>query len=171
MKFLPAIIIIIISILIGNFIFSGVNPRNLNSPLVGKQVPEITIPGALGYGNVTPKFLNNNGHDILLINFFASWCGPCKQEHPELILLKNKGIAIIGVITDDTEANVEKFLAQKGNPYKYIAQDIDGIHAVEWGVSGYPETYFVSGSGKILYKHSGPLTAHYYQKIMGSLGR
>ena len=96
--------------------------------------------------------LNNQGY---IINFFASWCGPCLAEHPTLMDLQSKGVTIIGVNFRDDEENLAVWLEEHGNPFKYILID-NGDIAFEMGLIGVPETYFIQNN-KIINKVQGPL--------------
>ena len=96
----------------------------------------------------------------VIINFFASWCAPCKKEHPLILAIKeNKNnIFIIGIDHKDLESDAKTFLNKEGNPYHFVGMDKDGDIAYKFGVLGLPETFLINKDGKIIYKHSGPLT-------------
>jgi len=102
----------------------------------------------------------------VIINFFASWCAPCKTEHPLLLLLKNKqpGIMIIGIDHKDLKSDAVKFLEVEGNPYHFVGVDSDGSIGLKFEVFGLPETFITNSKGKIIYKHTGPLTKKIVKK-------
>ena len=87
----------------GNFLLSGKNPNELISALIDKKVPNITFPAVKGYEDLSPDYFTKAKQKITLVNFFASWCGPCKEEHPELMRIRNLGVPIIGVAYNDKE--------------------------------------------------------------------
>ena len=93
------------------------------------------------------------------MNFWASWCVPCVQEHPLLVALKERtGVRLYGVNYKDQAAAARRFLGRYGNPFTAVGVDGDGRAAIEWGVYGMPETFVVDGKGRIVYKHVGPIT-------------
>jgi cytochrome c biogenesis protein CcmG, thiol:disulfide interchange protein DsbE len=94
-----------------------------------------------------------------VVNFWASWCAPCVQEHPLLIELKRRtGVRLYGINYKDQTAAARRFLGRYGNPFKAVGVDSDGRAAIEWGVYGMPETFVVNGEGRIVYKHVGPIS-------------
>ena len=97
----------------------------------------------------------------VIINFFASWCAPCKEEHPLLFSLKKNqpNIIIIGINYKDVKSNALKFLENEGNPYHFIGVDENGEIGLGFGVIGLPETFLTNNKGKIVFKHTGPLTS------------
>ena len=95
--------------------------------------------------------------DVKLVNFWASWCGPCRVEHPSLDALSKEGLAIYGVNYKDKPEAAMKFLAELGDPYTAIGADEAGRMALEWGVYGVPETYLINGDGQIVTRIAGPL--------------
>lgn len=142
----------------------GVDSQRLPSALVGKPAPAFTLP-ALEGANV-PAFSDadlRKGH-VTLVNVFASWCGPCRDEHPLLMRLaadeglKKAGVRMAGLSYKDDPANTLRFLRELGAPYDMIGVDRGGRAGVEWGVYGVPETFVVRGDGTIAYKHVGPIT-------------
>ena len=96
---------------------------------------------------------------MTLVNVWASWCAPCRQEHPLLYeLSQDKRFSIAGLNYKDRPENARRFLGELGNPYKAIGVDDAGRAAINWGVYGVPETFLVGKDGKIAYKHVGPLS-------------
>jgi cytochrome c biogenesis protein CcmG/thiol:disulfide interchange protein DsbE len=95
---------------------------------------------------------------VKLVNFWASWCEPCRAEHPILEALQKEGVVIYGVNYKDTPEAAAKFLAEMGNPYTKIGAD-SGPMALDWGVYGVPETYVIDGKGVVVLRVAGPITA------------
>jgi len=96
---------------------------------------------------------------VTLVNVFASWCAPCREEHPVLLALsQDKRFAMAGLNYKDQPENARRFLGDLGNPYQAIGVDPAGRTAIDWGVYGVPETFVIGKDGKIAYKHVGPLT-------------
>lgn len=95
---------------------------------------------------------------IKLVNFWASWCAPCRVEHPNLEELSGQGIPIYGINYKDSQSNALGFLDNLGDPYTAVGADTKGRTALDWGVYGVPETYVIDGNGTILMRHAGPVT-------------
>jgi len=132
------------------------DPDALPSALEGKSAPAVEIT-QLGTGTpFTDETLRADG--VKLVNFWASWCAPCRVEHPQLEALAESGIAIYGVNYKDKAPNALKFLADLGDPYKSIGADETGRMALNWGVYGVPETYVIDSNGIIVLRFAGPIT-------------
>ena len=129
-----------------------VNP----SAMVGQPLPDLTLSPLPGGAARRLRAAAGPG---VLINFYASWCAPCEQEHPTLLALKAEGVRIIGVAYKDKPENTKAMLARLGDPFAETLVDADGRAGLEFGVSGVPETFLVGSDGRILAKHTGPLTA------------
>jgi cytochrome c biogenesis protein CcmG/thiol:disulfide interchange protein DsbE len=132
------------------------NPDELPSALIGSVVP-VTEPAPLGGLPVLDQAALLDG-EIKLVNFFASWCAPCRVEHPNLMALGDEGLPIYGINYKDDPDKALAFLAELGNPYLAAGADPDGQIALDWGVYGVPETFVVDGSGRILLRIAGPVT-------------
>ena len=128
-----------------------VNP----SALVGRPLPAVSLPSLDG-GPAQPLPVRVKGP--ALVNFFASWCVPCAEEHPALMAMKAAGASIVGVAYKDDAAATRAFLAGRGDPFTTILMDPQGAAGVELGVSGVPETFAVDARGVIAAKHTGPLS-------------
>ncbi len=133
------------------------DPKLLPSALVDKDVPQNKLP---------PLSKNKRGFDHedlvggeTLVNFFSSWCGPCRVEHDLLMKIsKEKTVRLFGInYKDQTQAAIN-WLNQLGDPFERIVADKDGRAAIDWGVYGVPETYLIDKQGKVRYRHVGPLT-------------
>ena len=132
------------------------NPQVQPQALVGKPAPALSLP-TLKEGTPTSVPQAAAAGPIIL-NFFASWCGPCEIENPVLMTLKGDKVRVVGVAYKDAPQNTTGFLNRLGDPYTEVLVDRDGRAGVEFGVTGVPETYVVAADGRILAKHTGPLT-------------
>ena len=144
-------------------LYSG-DPQKLPSALIGKPVPQFALPAVEGATSAGFSQAELTSGTITLVNIFASWCVPCRDEHPVLMQmakdekLRALGVKIFGLNYKDEPANARGFVTQYGNPYERIGADRSGRTGIEWGVYGVPETFVVRGNGTIAYKHIGPLT-------------
>ena len=127
----------------------------LPSALMGKPAPAIALDGLGGAQGFGPDDLADG--EVKVVNFWASWCAPCRIEHGLFALMKGR-VALWGVNYKDGTDNALGFLDELGDPFDRIGVDADGRAAIEWGVYGVPETYVVDGAGRIVWKHVGPLT-------------
>lgn len=155
--YLPLILFIGLVMVFLLRLFSG-DPSKLPSALLGKPVPVFTLPAI--EGSSQPGFSNADlaKGKVSLVNVFASWCAPCREEHPLLMeLAKDPRIVLFGINQKDKAENARRFLGRLGNPYVAAGADANGRISIDWGVYGVPETFLVSGEGRILYKHVGPL--------------
>lgn len=147
------------------------DPRKVPSPLIGKLVPEFSLPPVkgrtLGLASADLK-----GH-VSLVNVFASWCVPCRQEHPLFVELKAKGVVPIhGINYKDQPDAAARWLDELGDPYTRTGADLDGRVAIDWGVYGVPETFLIDREGRIAYKQIGPITPQILEeKILPVLRR
>ena len=141
------------------------DPSKLPSALIGKKAPVFALPALEGFG--VASGLSNSDltlGKVTLVNVFASWCLPCRDEHPFLVQLSRdvslagKGVRLAGIAYKDEPANSRKFLTEVGNPYALIGVDQSGRTGIDWGVYGVPETFVVRGDGTIAYKFVGPLS-------------
>lgn len=128
--------------------------------LAGKQVPRTILPALVSGITAASVFDTKNFRDrVTLVNFWGSWCPPCREEHPFLMTLANNPLFdLVGINYKDTEENSLRFLGTFGNPFRITGFDRGGRAAIDWGVYGPPETFIVSKEGIILYRHIGPLT-------------
>ncbi len=136
-----------------------VNGRDVSaipSALIGKKAPSLDLPPLEGSNTAALTNTAMKGK-LTLVNVFASWCVPCRQEHPILKDLANDSrISIVGINYKDRNDNALRFLGELGNPYRAIGVDPNGKAAIDWGVYGIPESYLVGPDGTILYKKVGP---------------
>ncbi len=131
------------------------NPDELPSAAVGRAAPVVTLENFEGLETFTDADLRDGS--VKLVNFWASWCGPCRAEHPTLMQLQAEGLDIYGVNYKDVPANGAAFLEELGNPYTKGGADALGKMALNWGLYGVPETYLVDGDGTVLARVAGPL--------------
>jgi len=135
----------------------------LPSTLIGHPAPQFSLPalpGAALGGTSVPGFSNDDlKGGVTIVNIFASWCVPCRDEHPLLLKLsKDARIRLMGINYKDQPDNARRFLGALGNPYEGIGMDTEGRAAIDWGVYGVPESFVINRNGEIIYKHVGPLT-------------
>ena len=137
-------------------------PSKVPSALIDKPVPEFSLPPVQGFekaGGFATADLGNG--EIALVNIFASWCGPCRVEHPLLMALAEAGtVPLYGINYKDTPDDAERWLGRLGNPYTLMGADLNGRTGIEWGVYGVPETFVVDGSGRIRHRHVGVLSKY-----------
>lgn len=162
--FLPGIAFFALAIMFGVMLFQpGRDTSVVPSALIGKAAPNTPLPAIPGLttddGQPLPGFDPEAFDGPVVVNVWASWCGPCREEHPILMALsEQEGVTLAGLnYKDKTDAAV-KFLGNLGNPYDMAGADSNGRAGIEWGVYGVPETFVVSADGEIIYKHVGPLT-------------
>ncbi len=139
----------------------GRDPSEVPSALINQPVLDFDLAGVEGRkknsGGLTLDDLKSG--QVTLVNYWASWCGPCRVEHPLLEELASKhGITVHGVNYKDDPEDAVDFLESLGDPYDLIGRDKTGRTAIDWGVYGVPETFVVDGNGVIRHKHIGPLT-------------
>ena len=135
---------------------NGLDVAAIPSALIGKPAPSLALPPL--EGSATPALTDAAIRGKLtLVNVFASWCVPCRQEHPLLKqLATDPRLTIVGINYKDRNDNALRFLGELGNPYRAIGVDPNGKAAIDWGVYGIPESYLVGPDGTILYKRVGP---------------
>lgn len=132
------------------------DPDELPSALAGGPAPETVVQPLGDLVHFDDAVLRDG--NVKLVNFFASWCAPCRVEHPNLTLLQAEGLPIYGINYKDDPANALAFLAELGDPYAATGADPDGRVAIDWGVYGVPETFVVDGDGKVIARLAGPVT-------------
>ncbi|WP_174301451.1 redoxin family protein [Caulobacter sp. S45] len=131
------------------------DPHFTPDALVGQSAPDAVLPHLDGSG---PAHLAGALKGPVLVNFFFSTCPPCIEEAPALMALKSQGVRLVGVAYKEPPADTQGFLSRFGNPFAEVLVDRQGRAAIDWGVSGAPETFLVAADGKVLAKHSGALT-------------
>ncbi|WP_105374454.1 DsbE family thiol:disulfide interchange protein [Neorhizobium huautlense] len=157
---LPLVVFLGFAAVAGKMLYDqDVNGRDISaipSALIGKKAPSLALPPLEGSNTAALTDAAIAGK-LTLVNVFASWCVPCRQEHPILKELAKDGrLTVVGINYKDRNDNALRFLGELGNPYKAIGVDPNGKAAIDWGVYGIPESYLVGPDGTILYKKVGP---------------
>jgi cytochrome c biogenesis protein CcmG/thiol:disulfide interchange protein DsbE len=132
------------------------DPTALPSALQGQVVPSLSLTPVGDLPPLSDDLLRAPG--VKLVNFWASWCAPCRAEHPILAEIAAQGIPIHGVNYKDDPAKAQAFLAELGNPYASIGADATGRTAIDWGLYGVPETFVIDGNGTVVLRFAGPIT-------------
>lgn len=128
----------------------------LPSARAGQTAPTMNLQEMEGRALFTDDMIRAG--EVTLVNFWASWCPPCRAEHPELEALAEQGLTVLGVNYRDNPARAEDFLVELGDPYRAVGADPQARMGLDWGVVGLPETFVVDGEGQIVLRYAGPLT-------------
>ncbi len=136
--------------------------NGLPSTFIGKPAPPVTEVALQGYVGAKPEDFARG--EVTLVNFWASWCPPCRAEHPRLLKLAEQGIPIIGVNFNDRAGDASAYLAEAKNPFIAVPFDPNGRSAFDWGVSAPPETFILGPDGTVLYRFIGPLVGSDYEQ-------
>jgi cytochrome c biogenesis protein CcmG/thiol:disulfide interchange protein DsbE len=153
---LPALLLALLLVRFAQPLLRGDDPSRIASALVGKRVPAFALAGLDGAAGPSSDRLKGQ---VTLVNFFASWCTPCRAEHPSLMrLAASQKAVVIGVAYKDDPAATNKFLAELGNPFALVGVDRAGSTGIEFGLSGVPETFVVDAKGIVRDRYVGPLT-------------
>ena len=135
----------------------GLNPREVPSPLIGKPAPAFALP-RLDDASQTVRREDLLGQ-VWMLNVWASWCAPCREEHPLVIdIARRQLVPVYGLNYKDTAPAAKAWLAGLGNPYRATLVDADGRAGIDFGVYGVPETFIIDRQGIVRLKHTGPLT-------------
>lgn len=170
MKIVFKLIPLIVFAAIAGFLFKGLalDPAELPSPLIGKTAPEFTVarlprtPNDPEMGNFSSADLEGQ---VWVLNVWASWCGPCVQEHPYLVsLAQQRSVPLVGLNYKDLPEDAQPWLARLGDPFTHLLDDRQGDVGLDWGVYGVPETFIIDASGKVRYKHVGPVDGQALQE-------
>ena len=146
------------------------DPSKLPSALLDRPAPEFALRELAGSDVPALSSASLQGK-VSLVNVFASWCVPCRAEHPILMrLARENGVPVYGISYKDKAADSLKFLRELGNPYAAIGHDESGRVGIEWGVYGVPETFVVDRTGRIRHKHVGPITPKDLETLLPLIG-
>lgn len=138
------------------------NPEELPSTLIGQKAPPVTEVALDGFSGLNGSDLTEG--QLTLVNFWASWCPPCRAEHPTLHDLANQGYRIVGVNFSDQKSAATQYLNTEGNPFAAVPFDPKGRTRFDWGVAAPPETFIVAADGTVLFKFIGPLVGSDYEQ-------
>ena len=170
---LPGLVFAALALLFLVRLFSG-DPSRLPSALIGRPVPAVQLGALEGLPADGQPVPGLTAADLkgrtTVVNVWASWCAPCRQEHPVLMdLARNPAVRVVGINYKDNAENARRFLGALGNPFAAVGVDPNGRAAIDWGVYGVPETFIVGPDGTIRYKHVGPLLRETLQPFLAAL--
>ena len=163
MRLLPVAVFAAIALFFAVALKGG-DPSKIPSMLIGKSAPQTAFPALeelTANGKAVPGFVSADlaKGKVTIVNFWASWCAQCVDEHPYLETLKaDTGAELYGVNYKDSAVAARRYLSRYGNPYSAVGVDGGGRSAIDWGVYGMPETFVINGKGQVVYKHIGPLS-------------
>ncbi|MEC9342878.1 MAG: DsbE family thiol:disulfide interchange protein [Pseudomonadota bacterium] len=166
---LPLVIFLALAAIFLRQLGAGGASSTIPSALIGKPAPQFELAPLAGLAGRDGAPLAGLSTDALegkvtVVNVWASWCGPCRVEHPLLMTLSTReDVRVVGINYKDQTANALRFLGQLGNPYAAVGVDPRGKAAIDWGVYGVPETFIVDAEGMIAHKHVGPLTEENFE--------
>jgi cytochrome c biogenesis protein CcmG/thiol:disulfide interchange protein DsbE len=172
LAFLP----LVVALIVGAFALWGLtsdrDPSKLPSALISKPLPVFDLPPIEGVDS--PGFSNvslETAGELTVVNVFASWCLPCRAEHPVLIqLAKEHGFRLVGINYKDAPAKAAAWLEELGNPYDAIGSDFDGRAGLFLGITGVPETFIVDAKGIVRFKEPGPVLSDGKIRFLEALG-
>lgn len=137
------------------------NPQDIPSVFLNKAVPALPATGLAGHDLLKAEDLTTG--QVTVVNFWATWCPPCRAEHPVLLEMAAKGVRVAGINIMDDDAKAIAYLSEEGNPFFAVATDPQGRNRVEWGVTAPPETFIIRGDGTVAFKFIGPLVGSDYE--------
>jgi cytochrome c biogenesis protein CcmG/thiol:disulfide interchange protein DsbE len=161
---LPLVLFIALAAFFAARLFIGRDPSLVPSALIGHPAPAFNLPALAGSGKPGLSDADLRKGGVTIVNIFASWCGPCRIEHPNLRKLAENpalaamGVRLVGVNYKDDPANALKFLQAEGDPFAAIGEDRSGRVGIDWGLTGVPETFIIRGDGTVAFKYTGPIT-------------
>ncbi len=138
------------------------NPNDLPSTFIDRAAPVVPTTALAGVPLLTDADLRTGA--VTVVNFWATWCPPCRAEHPTLLELQKQGVRVVGINLRDDDAKAVAYLQEEGNPFLAVATDPMGRNAVEWGVTAPPETFILRGDGTVAFKFIGPLVGSDYEQ-------
>jgi cytochrome c biogenesis protein CcmG/thiol:disulfide interchange protein DsbE len=160
---LPLSAFVVLAVLLGFGL--GLNPREVPSPLIGRAAPAFQLPRLQdATQTLSPDELRGQ---VWVLNVWASWCAPCRDEHPLLVQLAGSGgVPLIGLNYKDDPRAAQEWLLRLGDPYVATAVDREGRIGIDYGVYGVPESYVIDRAGTVRLKHTGPLTQQVWSEQM-----
>ncbi|WP_342075334.1 DsbE family thiol:disulfide interchange protein [Yoonia sp. SS1-5] len=138
------------------------NPDERQSTYLGQPAPAVPVEAVQGTAQLTDDDLRSG--DVTIVNFWASWCPPCRAEHPNLLDLEAQGYRVAGINFRDQQDQAGSYLVDYDNPFFATGFDLRGRVAIDWGVTAPPETFIVDGDGTVLYRFAGPLVGSDYEQ-------
>lgn len=169
MRFLPLLTFAALGLALWIGLFRD-DKENLRSAFLDEPAPAFEVP-LFGSEDEMFSLASMAGEGPAVLNFWASWCGPCIVEHPEITKLsKLDGVRVFGINYKDKPEDAQRFLNRYGNPFTAIGVDQRGRAAIEYGVAALPETFVISGDGTVVYKHTGPIgPGDYENKLLPAI--
>jgi cytochrome c biogenesis protein CcmG/thiol:disulfide interchange protein DsbE len=134
----------------------------LPSTFIGQPAPPVPAEGLPGLPRLTDADLRTG--ELTVVNFWASWCPPCRAEHPTLTALAAEGVRVAGINFRDSTDQAMAYLAEEGDPFFAAGFDPRGRTSIDWGVTAPPETFIVDGDGTVLFRFAGPLVGSDYEQ-------
>ena len=170
---LPVALFLALAAVIADFMLSGRDPSLLPSTLIDKPAPQFSLPAIAGWDKAPPALASKDlPGKVTVINFFASWCVPCLAEHAQITALSRDGeIQVFGINYKDKSGAAADWLKRYGNPYARIGADLKGRVGIDYGVYGMPETFILDRTGRIRFKHVGPILPRHLKEIILSIIR
>ena len=165
LAFLPILALLVV-VAVGAFLLlrdDGGEREKFTAGMVGRPAPSYALARLGGGEPVTSEALRGQAH---LVNVFASWCTPCRAEHPVLMQLRENGVTIVGVAYKDDPADTARFIAELGDPFSAVGIDRDGRLGLEFGATGAPETYVIGPDGTVRAAYRGPLTPRVVESVI-----
>lgn len=175
----PLLAFVAMTLFLARGLFMG-DPHVIPSVLIGKPVPAFSVATLVPNGGSSASLdtfseADLKTGDVVILNFWASWCAPCHEEHPVLMQMATEAskeqFRLYAINYKDQEPAAQKFLQRLGNPFEHIGRDDRGRVGIDFGLSGVPETYVINGQGEIVYKHIGPLSAEIWKEKLRPIVR
>lgn len=165
---LPVFLFMLLAGVVAFFMLSGRDPRLLPSTLIDKPAPQFSLPPIKGFGDQAAGLSNKDlPGKVTVINFFASWCIPCRVEHAQIVALaRDKEIQVFGINYKNKAKNAIDWLDRYQSPYARIGADLDGRVGIDFGVYGMPETFILDRTGRIRYKQVGAILPEHLKNII-----
>ena len=145
------------------------DPGYMPSMLIDRPAPVFDLPGIAGRAGAAGEGLSSEDFEgqVSMLNIFGSWCVSCEIEHPVLLAIAREGLApIYGLDWKDKPGAGADWLAARGDPYVKVGDDAEGRVAIDFGVTGAPETFIIDAAGRIRHKHVGPITAEHWRNVL-----